>query len=110
MNQCQWSDEKIIKKQACAVLNIAKGKRPILLYRNTIWTGNEDWLLKGGKGRVGETQNIIADAKMPFRWHYEWRLPYCTVNVFIQYVNMLQNSFRIYDLSCNTVNSTQDCE
>lgn len=38
MNQCQWSDEKIIKKQACAVLNTAKGKRPIVLYRNTIWT------------------------------------------------------------------------
>lgn len=38
MNQCQWSDEKIIKKQASAVLNTAKGKRPALLYRNTIWT------------------------------------------------------------------------
>lgn len=43
MNQCQWSDEKIIKKQASAVLNTAKGKRPILLYRNTIWTGKEKW-------------------------------------------------------------------
>lgn len=28
MNQCQWSDEKIIKKQASAVLNTAKSKRP----------------------------------------------------------------------------------
>lgn len=27
MNQCQRSDEKIIKKQACAVLNTAKGKK-----------------------------------------------------------------------------------
>lgn len=27
MNQCQWSDEKIIKKQASAVLNTAKGKK-----------------------------------------------------------------------------------
>ncbi len=42
MNQCQWSDEKIIKKQASAVLNTAKGKRPILLYRNTIWTGKKN--------------------------------------------------------------------
>lgn len=32
MNQCQWSEEKIIKKQASASLNTAKGKRPILLY------------------------------------------------------------------------------
>lgn len=38
MNQCQRSDEKIIKKQAGAVLNTAKGKRPIPLYGNTIWT------------------------------------------------------------------------
>lgn len=36
MNQCQQSDEKIIKKQACSVLNTAKGKRPILLYWSTV--------------------------------------------------------------------------
>lgn len=29
MNQCQWSDEEIIKKQDSAVLTTAKGKRPI---------------------------------------------------------------------------------
>lgn len=37
MNQCQQSDEKIIKKQARSVLNTAKGKRPILLYWSTVW-------------------------------------------------------------------------
>lgn len=37
MNQCQQSDEKIIKKQACSVLNTAKGKRPIQLYWNSVW-------------------------------------------------------------------------
>lgn len=42
MNQCQWSDEKIIKKQASAVLNTAKGKRPILLYRHSA-DGEEEW-------------------------------------------------------------------
>lgn len=36
MNQCQRSDEKIIKKQARSVLNTAKGKRPILLYWNSV--------------------------------------------------------------------------
>lgn len=36
MNQCQQSDEKIIKKQARSVLNTAKGKRPILLYWSTV--------------------------------------------------------------------------
>jgi len=34
MNQCQWSVEKIIKRQASAVLNAAKGKRLFLLCGN----------------------------------------------------------------------------
>lgn len=32
MNQCQWSAKKIIKKQASALLNTAKGKKLVLLY------------------------------------------------------------------------------
>lgn len=95
MNQCQRSDEKIIKKQAGAVLNTAKGKRPIPLYGNTIWTRarsrnkwgegeNEGgwggvggarragWVV-GGAGLKGGGIHIVTDAKMPFRWHYEGR-------------------------------------
>ena len=51
MNQCQRSDEKIIKKQASAVLNTAKGKRPILLDRNTIWT-------EGGNGNKWDRRKM----------------------------------------------------
>lgn len=54
MNQCQWSDEKIIKKQASVVLNTAKGKRPILLYRNEIWTEKKN----GNKGKWGREKSI----------------------------------------------------
>lgn len=53
MNQCQWSDEKIIKKQACAVLNIAKGKRLILLYRNTIWIGKKNGYKREEREKLG---------------------------------------------------------
>lgn len=42
MNQCQQSDEKIIKKQARSVLNTAKGKRPILLYWSTVRMENSN--------------------------------------------------------------------
>lgn len=62
MNQCQLSDEKIIKKQAGTVLNAAKGWRPFYC----IWMEN-----KGNNGV--EKIHIITDAKMPFRWHYEGR-------------------------------------
>lgn len=73
MNQCQRSDEKIIKKQARSVLNTAKGKRPFLLYWNTVrmeknsnkWKQRQKWCIK--------KIHIINDAKMPFRWHYESR-------------------------------------
>lgn len=70
MNQCQWSDEKIIKKQASTVLNTAKGKRPIPLYRNTIWTEKKNGN-RWDRGKWGREIHIITDAKMPFRWHYE---------------------------------------
>lgn len=50
MNQCHWSDEKIIKKQGSAVLNTAKGKRLILLYRNPIWMGKKN----GSKWDIGK--------------------------------------------------------
>ena len=57
MNQCQWSDEKIIKKQASAVLNTAKGKKPILLYGNTIWTGKKNGN-KWDRGKWGREKSI----------------------------------------------------
>lgn len=52
MNQCQWSDEKIIKKQDSTVLNTAKGKGPILLYKNTISMEKKNGN-KRGKGKRG---------------------------------------------------------
>ena len=59
MNQCQRSDEKIIKKQASAVLNTAKGKRPILLDRSTICTGGgERMAINGIEGKRGGRKSI----------------------------------------------------
>lgn len=65
MNQCQWSDEKIIKKQACAVLNTAKGKRPIVLYRNTIWTQKKNcnkWQEREKWGRANPYHSRCSNA------------------------------------------------
>lgn len=75
MNQCQQSDEKIIKKQARSVLNTAKGKRPILLYWSTVRMENGNkWRQEQKSCRKKKKQiHIINDAKMPFRWHYESR-------------------------------------
>lgn len=73
MNQCQQSDEKIIKKQARSVLNTAKGKRYILLYWSTVWMEKMHNKWKQEQKRSGKKIHIINDAKMPFRWHYESR-------------------------------------
>lgn len=75
MNQCQRSDEKIIKKQARSVLNTAKGKRPILLYWNSVRMEKKSNTWEGRQKRCwgGKKIHIINDAKMPFRWHYESR-------------------------------------
>lgn len=42
MNQCQWSEKKIIKKQASTLLNSAKGKESALLYANIVWKENKN--------------------------------------------------------------------
>lgn len=61
MNQCQRSDEKIIKKQARSVLNTAKGKRPILLYWNSVrMEKNSNTWEGGGKSGAGEKKKSIS--------------------------------------------------
>lgn len=73
MNQCQQSDEKIIKKQARSVLSTAKGKRPILLYWSTVRMEEKGNKWKQEQKSCRKRIHIINDAKMPFRWHYESR-------------------------------------
>lgn len=65
MNQCQWSDEKIIKKQTCSVLNTAKGKRPILLYRSAIWMEKKEanrWREREASGGADPYRNGCQNA------------------------------------------------
>lgn len=66
MNQCQWSAKKIIKKQASALLNTAKGKKLVLLYAKRL-EGKEEWGKNGKEGNAwGGKIHHIMDAKLPF--------------------------------------------